>query len=596
MNYLPELRRISTPAPAFAPVLGVIFALFTFASAQGSSWLSNAGSSDWNQKNNWNPNTAAPNGPSATAVFATSSRTAITVQDITEVSSITFNSGASAFTTTIKENFLLKLSGTGITNSSGTIQNFINSTNNTTRGEIQFLNSATAGALTQFTNEGRNPAAAVSGGRCNFLGSSSAGSGVFIQNGAGGTGGDGGRCLFGANSNAGSATFTNNPTTANNAGTGGGVSFEGSSSAANAIFVNSGSNGSTRPSGFTQFTDSLGATPSAGNATLTANGGTASGAPGGEITFFEKSTAAAATLIANPGSNGGVGGSITFVDDATGGTSQVKIFGLGFLDISNCTAGVTIGSLEGDGEVFPGSKTLTVGSNNLSTTYSGVMHSTGALTKIGTGTLTLAGFNTYTGMTTVNAGSLIVSSVISGPAAVNSGGSLIDNGFVDGNVHILSGGLLSGTGEINGALLVDSGGVANFVNTIFTINGPVTNNGLIILSDGSSLDGVTSFTNNGTLDIITAGTFTPPPNFVNNGVILDSSAVKTKAITRSGSNILITINSNTGHTYHLQKSDTPEAADFEEVGSPQTGNTGQVLTFTDPISIVPAFYRFVVDP
>jgi T5SS/PEP-CTERM-associated repeat protein/autotransporter-associated beta strand protein len=43
-------------------------------------------------------------------------------------------------------------------------------------------------------------------------------------------------------------------------------------------------------------------------------------------------------------------------------------------------------------------------------TYAGVMSGTGSLTKLGTGTLTLTGANTYSGGTTVNAGTLAVSS------------------------------------------------------------------------------------------------------------------------------------------------------------------------------------------
>ena len=67
------------------------------------------------------------------------------------------------------------------------------------------------------------------------------------------------------------------------------------------------------------------------------------------------------------------------------------VYGNGQLDISQTEADVTIGSLEGDGLVFLGVRKLTIGSNNGSTTFSGVIQGAGGVTKIGTGTLTLSG-------------------------------------------------------------------------------------------------------------------------------------------------------------------------------------------------------------
>ena len=102
--------------------------------------------------------------------------------------------------------------------------------------------------------------------------------------------------------------------------------------------------------------------------------------------------------------------------------------------------------------------------------------------------------------------------------------------------------------------------------------------------------------NNGTLDVITAGTFTPPPGFQNNGVVLDSSAVRVASVSRSGNNFTVRIESNTGHTYRLQYSPTLSGGSFENIGSPQTGTTGTILEFTHSSSADSGFYRVTVNP
>jgi autotransporter-associated beta strand protein len=100
--------------------------------------------------------------------------------------------------------------------------------------------------------------------------------------------------------------------------------------------------------------------------------------------------------------------------NSTGGTARFEIFGNGSLDVSahslsvNGVRGVKVGSIEGDGNVFLGANTLKVGTNDLSTTFSGVIQdggevggSGGSLTKIGTDSLTLSGTNPYTGDTEI---------------------------------------------------------------------------------------------------------------------------------------------------------------------------------------------------
>src|SRR5207253_2718798 len=118
---------------------------------------------------------------------------------------------------------------------------------------------------------------------------------------------------------------------------------------------------------------------------------------------------------------------------------------------------ITAGSISGAGTYFLGQNYLTVGGNNLSTTVSGVIAGGGIsgggggfLIKVGTGTLTLSGINTYGGGTTVNAGTVTLSGV-----NTYSGGTFIDGGVLsfssDSNLGAASGGL-----TFNGGTLRDT--------------------------------------------------------------------------------------------------------------------------------------------
>ncbi len=114
---------------------------------------------------------------------------------------------------------------------------------------------------------------------------------------------------------------------------------------------------------------------------------------------------------------------------ATGGTGIVfdtsvssHTFALGGLGGSASLA------LQDDTSPTPVAVALYVGNNNANTTYSGMLSAGGSLTKIGTGSLALNGSNTYTGGTTVSAGTLQL-----GDGAVNNGyvqGNILDNAAV----------------------------------------------------------------------------------------------------------------------------------------------------------------------
>ncbi len=204
---------------------------------------------------------------------------------------------------------------------------------------------------------------------------------------------------------------------------------------------------------------------SAQQSTIINDGGTAPGAEGG-ATFFglQTPTADGATLIARGGTNGGGGGSFTFSNGSSGGTSRVELFGNGYLDMSDpARPRLTIGSLEGDGIVYLGGKTLVVGSSPRSTTFSGLLQpgtpsggtGTGSLEKTGEGTLTLSGASVYTDGTTVSGGTLVVANTTG--SATGTGAVSVNAGTLGGS-GIIAGAVAIGTGSGPGAFLAPAHG------------------------------------------------------------------------------------------------------------------------------------------
>jgi autotransporter-associated beta strand protein len=210
--------------------------------------------------------------------------------------------------------------------------------------------------------------------------------------------------------------------------------------------------------------------------TIINEGATVSGGAGGSTNFLlSKPSAGNATLIANGGSNGGGGGSVTFDDSSLGGTARLEVFGNGYIDMSVHRGDLSIGSIEGDGQVYLGKATLIFGTNSLTTTFSGVLHpggpsgggGSGALSKTGAGTLSLTGANLYTNETTVTQGTLLVS---------NRTGSGTGTGQVSVNA-----GTLGGSETIAGPVTVGTGasltpGAGTNGQTTLTIQNALTLN------------------------------------------------------------------------------------------------------------------------
>ena len=378
----------------------------------------------WDFASNWTPATI-PNTISDTATFGVSNVTAIGYAPgglLSNLGTFAFNQGASAYTIYFATNLYPARIGAGVVNDSGILQTFSippsgefrdqDETNNM----VSFINSATAGTLTQWTVRGSNTGA-YRPAELFFNDTATAASATIIVNPGGsdigGEDGDGfgGILDFRGSSTADHATIT---VTGGAAGADYGsppdAYFTDNATAANATITTTGGTIPLGHGGVLEFFSNS----TAASATITNQPGAVAGGRPGQTFFWDTATAGNATIITNAGTNGASGGLVLFYGQADGGTARFELFGNGTLDIRFSLApGVTVGSVEGDGLVVLGAHALTVGSNNLSTTFSGVIQdsdseSGGALVKIGSGTLSLIGANTYTGGTTVTSGTLIV--------------------------------------------------------------------------------------------------------------------------------------------------------------------------------------------
>jgi autotransporter-associated beta strand protein len=234
-----------------------------------------------------------------------------------------------------------------------------------------------------------------------------------------------------------------------------------------------------------------------GSLNLTANN-TYSGATninGGNLTFSGSGAAASSTAL-------NIGGSASYTLSNTTALSNTGSMSLSVASGGNLTlsANRTFGSISGAGNIALGSNTLTTGSNNNSTTYSGVMSGTGALSKTGTGTLTLSGSNTYSGGTTISNGTIKLGSVaaLGTSTATVSSGATLDLNVQTAVANNLS---VNGTGVSSVGALYNSSTTATSTSGNITLAGNTT-----IKSLGDiTLNNTVQSSSNGSLTIDATG-------------------------------------------------------------------------------------------
>jgi autotransporter-associated beta strand protein/T5SS/PEP-CTERM-associated repeat protein len=214
----------------------------------------------------------------------------------------------------------------------------------------------------------------------------------------------------------------------------------------------------------------------------------------------------------------------------------------------------TLGGLKGSRDLANGGTTLTIGGNNASTTYSGVLSGSGGLTKSGDGTLTLSASNGYTGGTTISGGQLKLANA---NALVASDDMTITSGTLDLNGQSRTLGLLNGssggtiTTGTTGLITLTSSAAANSTYAGSIINGAgtiaFTKSGLgtLTLSGSNDYTGVTNI-NGGVLSLGNESAFAGGGTISFDGGSLQYSASNTvdysTRILNSGSAISIDTN------------------------------------------------------
>lgn len=247
------------------------------------------------------------------------------------------------------------------------------------------------------------------------------------------------------------------------------------------------------------------------------------------------------------GNNSALGSTVAGTSVASGATLDLNGFNIGLEALS--LAGNGFGGVNGalqntsaaaafaGGPVSLTADTI-IGAINGNITLSGVVSGGFALTKVGAQILTLSGTNTYTGVTTVNAGILQLQNgaaiIDTGSVVLNAPGSLelldsetIGNLSGDGNVNLNANVLTTGdaTNTTHSGVISGAGGLVKEGTGTFTVNGANTyggatniNAGVLVAGNAASLGGIgagTTVANGASLQIANGINVNAEPLFIN---------------------------------------------------------------------------------
>jgi len=199
------------------------------------------------------------------------------------------------------------------------------------------------------------------------------------------------------------------------------------------------------------------------------------------------------------------------VSNATLNLTTVNINPVSFASAVN-TAPFNLGGLSGSSsqtllDTAGSPVTLSVGGKNASATYSGTLTDGGNLVKVGSGTLTLAGTNTYTGFTTIKEGFLQLGN--GGASGALSSSTLITNNAnltINRNNAVTQGADFSSSPITGTGSLTQAGTGVTTLNAANTYSGPTAvNAGKLVVSSTQTGAGAITVADGATLDVSVSG-------------------------------------------------------------------------------------------
>ncbi|WP_395752320.1 beta strand repeat-containing protein [Prosthecobacter sp.] len=224
-------------------------------------------------------------------------------------------------------------------------------------------------------------------------------------------------------------------------------------------------------------------------------------------------------VISGTGAVNQIGTGTTILSNSNSYTGVTTI-SAGTLQLGTGAGGSTAGSIASSSSIV-NNGTLAFNRSN-SSTLGVVISGTGAVNVIGSGTIILSNASSYTGVTTISAGTLQLGSGTGGgtSGSINNSSSVVNNSILTFNRSNSTspGYVISGTGAVN----IIGTGTITFVGTntytgLTTISAGVLQLG----SAGStgSIDGTSGITNNATLAFNRSNTFTMAAAITGTGVV-----------------------------------------------------------------------------